>query len=130
MTGRRKKKHKKVDFVKPETTPLRRFIALLCYTGIGIPLALPFAFGGEGFIKHHLFRAVQMVLLYVATVLIFVNSAYIFESVDKVIEAGDTTFYLLGLPTITGLSLFLLVWTALVIYFSWFSFTLPVTGKA
>jgi hypothetical protein len=124
------RKRKTVDFVKSETTPLRRFIAFLCYAGVGIPFALPFALNGEEFIKHHLYRAVQMLLLFVATFLVFVNSAYIFESVDKVIEAGDAAFSLLGLPTIIGLSFFILVWTALVIYFSWFSFTLPITGKA
>jgi hypothetical protein len=124
------RKKKTVDFIVSETTPLRRIIALLCYTAVGIPFALPFVFAREGFMRHHVARAVQMVLVYAATVLVFANFVYIIESSSPSAETGDAAFFLLGLPTIFGFSIFILVWTGLLAFCSWYSFKLPVTGKA
>jgi hypothetical protein len=124
------RKKKTVDFVKSETTPLRRIIALLCYTAVGIPFAVPFIFAREGFMRHHAARAVQMVLVYAATVLVFANFVYVVESLSPSTETGDAAFFLLEIPAIFGSSIFIFTWTCLVIYFSWYSVTLPVKGKA
>ncbi|UCE26582.1 MAG: hypothetical protein JSW52_09560 [Candidatus Coatesbacteria bacterium] len=128
--ARRKKKRKTVDFPASETTPLRRIIALLCYAAVGLPLVLPFVFAREGFMRHHAARAIQMILVYAATVLVFANFVYVVESPNPPTESGDATFFLVGLPTIFGFSIFIFTWTCLVIYFSWFSVMLPVKGKA
>ncbi len=71
-----------------------------------------------------------MVLVYAATVLVFANFVYVIESSSPSAETGDAAFFLLGLPTIFGFSIFILVWAGSVIYFSWYSFTLPIKGKA
>jgi hypothetical protein len=124
------RKKKTVDFIKSETTPLRRLIALLCYFGVGIPFALPFVFAREGFMRHHTARGVQMVLVYAATVLVFTNFVYVIESLNPSGETGTATFLLVELPTIFGFSIFIFTWACLVIYFSWYSVMLPVKGKA
>lgn len=71
-----------------------------------------------------------MVLVYAATVLVFANFVYVIESSSPSAETGDAAFFLLGLPTIFGSSIFILVWTGLLAFCSWYSFKLPATGKA
>jgi len=80
--------------------------------------------------RHHVARAVQMLLVYAATVLVFTNFVYVIESLNPSGETGTAAFFLVGLPTIFGFSIFILTWTCLVIYFSWYSVTLPLKGKA
>lgn len=127
---RRRKKRKAVDFVPSETTALRRLVALLCYAGLGVPFALPFVLAKEEFMRHHLARAAQVLLLYLASVFIVVSCSAAFPAALELFTKESSAGYLLGMPSFLGLAFFGLVWFALTVYYSWEAVELSLTGKA
>ena len=127
---RGRKKQRKIDFIKSETTFLRRIVAFLCYIGVGIPFALPFVFAREEFISHHFYRSFQMLLVYLASILMIIDFVPVFSFAAATVGRDTTFSYLVGMPYLCGLTLFLIVWAGLIIHYSSLAVKLSLSGKA